>query len=87
MRCLVEDVDSIFHNNPASYVWFYATLLPFPSMLRVLLLSWHVNYLFVKVAFYALENVKKGKKMKKSLKKVDKNPAPIFKATIFISYL
>ena len=51
MRCLVEDVDSIFHNNPVPYVGFYATLLTLLSILKVLWLSWHENLLFVEVTF------------------------------------
>ena len=75
-------VDSIFHNNPVSYVWFVPSLLTLSSILKVLLLSWHVNFLFVEFSFWAAENAKNKKKKKKS-KKWIKTRAPMFKATIF----
>jgi len=34
---------------------------------KILLLSWHVNFLFVEVALYALEKCEKKKKEEKSL--------------------
>jgi len=76
MRYLVEDTDSIFHNKPVSYVQFCATLLTLPLIFRVVLLSCHANFLFVKFSFWTPEKCKKKKdkeKKEKVLKKVNKN--------------
>ena len=74
MRCLVEDIDSIFHNKPVSYVWFcayvaqrYCQFLGFCCLAcklfvcRICLLSsWKMQ--------------KTKKKKRKKYNKVNKNP-------------
>ena len=65
---------------------FVPTLLTLSSILCVMLLHWHVRYLFVEAVFYAVEKCQKREKRKRSKKGI-KTQAPMFEAIILISHL